>query len=184
MRVFRRVVLLICAGAIAAAPASGQESGESGADRAAKRLGVNLSGGEPMSIASESLEVVPAEAGGSEKVVFTTNVKVVQGDMSLYCDWLEAIYPEGTGQGRPDRITARGNVRIVQAGSEALCSEAVFDNTACRAECSREGGRALLRRGDDEIEADVISFDLCNGVVKAKGGAVVRVRSSEEKSAE
>ena len=36
--------------------------------------------------------------------------------------------------------------------------------------------RASLHRGEDVIEADEIFFDLCKGLVKARGGASVRVR--------
>ena len=160
-------------------------AGAEEADTAAERLGLAMDSGAPLEIRADELEALP-DATGRDRVIFQQNVRVWQGDMLLHCNWLEAIYPkrpEGSETpvgGQPERITARGAVRIVQAGNEAHCSEAVFDNQTCSAECTASDGRATLRRGDDVIEADRIFFDLCKGVLKARGNVRIQARPAEE----
>jgi lipopolysaccharide transport protein LptA len=167
---------VVLAGALAI-PATAQEPSES----AARRLGLSLDSAEEMTIRSDALEAAP-DASGRDRVVFQDNVVVEQGSMKLHCDWLEAVYPKradgSQARGKPEQITARGSVRIVQSGSEARCSQAVFSNQACSAECVTPGGKATLSRGGDVIEADRIVFDLCKGVLKASGGVQIRTQGS------
>jgi lipopolysaccharide transport protein LptA len=147
-------------------------------ESAAARLGVQLQSGTPMKITSDELEMDRAE-GGAEQVIFQQNVRVEQGDLLVYCDWLEALYLEGAS-GQADRITARGSVRILQTGREAFCTEAVFDNVGQTVECTSEGGQSRLRRSEDIIIADRIHFDLKTGKFRATGAVQVEVRSEEE----
>jgi lipopolysaccharide export system protein LptA len=169
---------------LAAPPTAGAQAEET----AAQHLGLTMDSGQPLEIRADELEALP-DARGRDRVIFQQNVRVSQGDMLLQCNWLEAVYPprpEGSDTpvgGQPERITARGAVRIVQAGNQAECSEAVFDNQACSAECTASDGRATLRRGDDVIEADRIFFDLCKGVLKARGNVRIQARPAEEETA-
>ena len=175
MRVLRLIpgALLLAAAALA---------GEQ--DTAVERLGLTMDSKAPLEIRADELEAVP-DTSGRDRVIFQQNVQVSQGDMLLHCNWLEAIYPKRPAGsdtpvgGQPEKITARGAVRIVQAGNEAQCSEAVFDNQACSAECTASDGRATLRRGDDTIEADRIFFDLCKGVLKARGNVRIQAKPAE-----
>lgn len=144
------------------------------------RLGLKFTRDAELVITSDEAEGVKAP-GGRESVVFTKHVKARQGDMKLDCDWLEAVYPEGAA-GRPDKISAKGSVVIVQGSNEAHCAAAQIDNVACTAECQSEGGRATLRRGTDDVEADTIYFDLCKGTVKAIGSVQIRVREKPGES--
>ena len=139
-----------------------------------ERLGLRFTRDAELVINSDEAEGVKAP-GGRESVVFSKHVKANQGDMHLECDWLEAVYPQAAA-GRPDKISAKGSVVIVQGTNEARCSEAHIDNVACTAECRSQGAKATLRRGTDDVEADVIYFDLCKGTVKAVGGVQIRVR--------
>jgi lipopolysaccharide export system protein LptA len=141
---------------------------------AAEKLGLRFTRDAELVITSDEAEGVKRETG-EESVVFSKRVRARQGDMSLECDWLEAVYPQQAG-GRPDRITAKGAVVITQGANQARCSEAVVDNVACTAECRSSGGRAVLRRGTDDVEANAIYFDLCKGTVRAIGDVVIRVR--------
>jgi len=178
LRILARLapLLLLAAHAGAAEPEPGS---------AAKRLGLVMDSGAPIEIRADELEALP-DASGRDRVIFQQNVRVSQGDMVLHCNWLEALYPRrpaGSATpvgGQPERITARGAVRIVQAGNEAHCSEAVFDNQACSAECTASDGRATLRRGSDVIEADRIFFDLCQGVLKARGNVRIQAQGTEK----
>ena len=142
--------------------------------QAAERLGLKFTPNAELVITSDEAEGVKAESG-RQSVVFTNHVKAHQGDMNLVSDWLEAIYPQENAH-RPDDITAKGSVVITQGTNEAHCVEAHIDNVACTAECRSSGGKATLTRGTDDVEADVIYFDLCKGTVKAVGGVQVRVR--------
>ena len=130
-----------------------------------------------MTIDSDELEVVRDDSG-RERVVFRNRVRVVQGDLYLDCDWLEALYPKGAG-GRPTQIVARGSVRIRQRDSEVLCTQAVFEDKACTAVCTGSPGPAELRRGENVIKGDEIVFNLCTGHLKVRGGARVRVMPKE-----
>lgn len=141
---------------------------------AAEKLGLRFTPDAELVITSDEAEGVKKQSG-EESVVFNKKVRARQGDMSLECDWLEAVYPQQAG-GRPDKITARGSVVITQGANQARCSEATVDNLACTAECRSSGERALLRRGSDDVEANAIYFDLCKGTVRAIGNVVIRVR--------
>ena len=136
----------------------------------ADRLGLNLQQEQPITITAESLEASRDDAGG-ERILFQKDVRVVQGDLSLDCDWLQAWYPEGTGS-RPDKVVARGNVRIRQTETEVRCSQAVFTDATCKAVCTSSMGPAVVTRGDSLIEGERITLDLCSGVLKVKGGRV------------
>lgn len=141
---------------------------------AADRLGLRFTPNAELVITADLAEGMKTESG-QESVIFSQNVRASQGDMRLECDWLEAVYPKDAS-GRPDRITARGSVVMTQGTNQARCSEASVDNVACTAECRSAGERALLRRGQDDVEANAIYFDLCKGTVRAVGDVLIRVR--------
>ncbi len=165
-----------------AAPQEGAPPAESGPAMArnAERFGLVLSKGAPLTISSEELDLTRQEDGG-ERVVFRKQVDVVQGDLRIRCDWLEALYPQGTA-GPPSRITARGHVRIEQAETEVRCGEAVFENSVCKAVCTGIEQPAALRRGDNVIRGERILFDLCSGQLTVRGAARVQVREGGEGS--
>jgi len=155
---------------------------------AVDRLGLRFTPDAELVITADLAEGAKTEAG-QESVVFSQHVRATQGDMRLECDWLQAVYPKAAS-GRPDRITARGSVLMTQGTNQARCTEASIDNVACTAECTSTGTRASLRRGQDDIEANAIYFDLCKGTVRAVGDVLIRVRErpgekpSEPKPAE
>lgn len=135
------------------------------------RLGFSLTKGAPMTINAEELEAMRDEKTGRERVVFRGDVEVLQGDLRVDCDWLEILYPGGSG-GKASRVNARGSVRIKQFGNELRCTEAVMDNEACTAECISAEGPASLRRGEEIVEGEKILIDLCKGILKVRGAKV------------
>ncbi len=159
------------------APAQ-EETAPTPAESAAARLGIQIQSGGEMNIRSAELTAERDESG-AERIVFEKNVVVDQGDLQITCDWLEAIYLDGAG-GQADRITARGSVRILQAGREALCTDAAFDNVEQTMECTARTGKARLTRGEHVIKADRIYFDLKTGKFRASGGVQIEVRSEGE----
>ena len=158
--------------------ASGTAGEEESAEGAAARFGLNLSGDAPTSIRAEQLEA-SQDASGRERVIFEGKVEVEQGPLRIFCDWLEATYSE-SGKGGPERLVARGRVRILEGGREARCTEAIFERVRNRAVCRSSTGPASLRRGDDVVEGEEIVFDLARSTVRVSGGAVVRVAPREE----
>jgi lipopolysaccharide export system protein LptA len=144
------------------------------AGEAVDRLGLRFTPNAELVITADVAEGTKTPTG-QESVTFSKNVRASQGDMRLAADWLEAVYPKNAS-GRPDRITARGSVVMSQGANEARCSEASVDNVACTAECKSAGERASLRRGQDDVEANSIFFDLCKGTVRAVGDVLIRVR--------
>jgi lipopolysaccharide export system protein LptA len=141
---------------------------------AVDRLGLRFTPNAELVITADVAEGVKTETG-QESVIFSQHVRASQGDMTLECDWLEAVYPKNAS-GRPDRITARGSVVMTQGTNQARCTEASVDNVACTAECRSSGTRASLHRGQDDVEANAIYFDLCKGTVRAVGDVLIRVR--------
>jgi lipopolysaccharide export system protein LptA len=164
---------------LAAGPSAADEPKNT--SQAAERLGLKFTPNAELVITSDEAEGVKAE-DGRQSVVFTKHVKAHQGDMNLACDWLEAIYPQQAAH-RPDHISAKGSVVITQGTNEAHCMEAQIDNVACTADCRSTGSKATLTRGTDDVEADVIYFDLCKGTVKAVGSVQIRVREKPDDSA-
>jgi lipopolysaccharide transport protein LptA len=126
----------------------------------------------PMSIESQSLDAV--RDGGKRRMVFQGNVNVVQGNLSIKCDRLDAFYPAEANQ--PDRLTCTGNVRLKQGDQRARCNEAHYDRANNRLTCK---GDAVLIDGDNELHGSYIDIDLTTETMHVKGGARVIIQSEE-----
>ncbi len=123
---------------------------------------------EPISIESDELEAEMAE--GKKAFIFKRNVRVVQGDMVLMTDELEAFYPKGSND--PDRLVARGNVVMEQEENKLVCDEAVYDRNADQLICT---GNAVMTSGADSLSGDKIEFGIESGAVKVFGAVQVNV---------
>lgn len=171
------IPLLVLLLALLAPTAAAEEP--AGAEQAVSRLGLALDSGAEMSIRSDELELVRGE-DGQERVVFRNSVTAVQGSLEIKCDWLEAVYPAASGRseggsGGPDRITARGGVRIRQQGVELWCAEATFDRRTQRALCRGGTEEARLRRDGGVVTGKEIRFDGKTGLFKVRGDASVTI---------
>ena len=153
---------------LAATPAAAQSAVEA----AAGELGLFFDPTRGMEIESQELQAEQAEQGG-DRIVFRGGVSAVQGATRLTCDWLEARY--GAAGGAAERVTARGNVRLVGEQTRIACAELVYDGPACRVTCRGENPPASLERGDDALRGGEIEFDLCTKAVRVRGGAAIRV---------
>ncbi len=182
----RAILLASALALVGIRPSLAEEVGQAGPspeiplERTAQRLGLEVSRDAPITITADELDVVRNESG-QERVIFRRNVSVVQGELRLKCDWLEAEYPDGAG-GQARRIVAHGAVRMLQNDSEVRCTQAVFDNDACTAVCTSSNGSAELRRGENVIQGDQIVFNLCTGHLKVRGRARVEIKPEEEGS--
>lgn len=126
----------------------------------------------PVSIAADELEVIE-QADGSRTLSFRGKVRVSQADLSVRADQLEAVY--GAGQKQPDRLSARGNVRVRKGEREARCDRAVY---ARRAQTIRCVGNARVRDQADEVRGDVIVFDLEASRITVDGATEVALTPS------
>lgn len=109
---------------------------------------------EPIEIQGDQLDAETVEGG--RRLSFAGNVEAEQGDIHLTCDRLEAFYP--TGESQPERIVARGNVRIEQGERSATCVEAVFHRAEDRIVCT--GAPAELTERCSRAQAEMITFYL------------------------
>jgi lipopolysaccharide transport protein LptA len=150
------------AGATAPAVSSGISLGKEGSPFGFQQWNSK----DPLKIKSDQLEAVQKE--GRRTIVFKQNVHVEQGDLSIKCGTLEAFYPKDGNQ--PERLVARGRVRMAQAssGQAASCDLAVYDRTRDRFTCK---GNASFRDGENTLRGSEIEVDLKRETVKVSGGA-------------
>jgi lipopolysaccharide export system protein LptA len=127
---------------------------------------------DPISINSDELEVLP-QAGG-RRLVFSRNVEVLQGDISLTADRLEAVYPPGASQ--PDLLLASGRVRVSQGDRRGSCEEARYERASQTIVCR---GRAEVVQGCDRVRGEEIEFDLEHERVKVSGAASVVIQPED-----
>jgi lipopolysaccharide transport protein LptA len=123
----------------------------------------------PLSIKSDSLDA--AQQGGRRTLVFQNGVHVTQGDLTLECDRLEAIYPPDANQ--PDRLVARGSVHAVQGRQQAWCDQAVYDRAKQRLTCE---GNARFQDAGNQLAGRVIDIDLARETINVTGGAEVLIQ--------
>ncbi|MAJ58937.1 MAG: hypothetical protein CBC48_02625 [bacterium TMED88] len=156
-------------------PAFGAQQGEG--SKAESFLGLSEGLGEEMTIESESLEIRRL-AGDRRLLVFEKGVFVQQADLSLYADALRAFY--GPDDSEPERLEARGDVRVVLRDQRAWCEEADFDRSLDQIIC-RIGAR--LERGCDRVWGESIVLDLTEERARVLGGAKVQIRDGGEEGA-
>ena len=103
----------------------------------AQSTSFQLSSDEPVQIQADKLDVKDQEG----RAIFTGNVEVVQGDLSLRSSTMTVFYQsEGQGQGSPagglggagdiDRIEASGGVRVRRGQQVATGDRATFDQAS------------------------------------------------------
>jgi len=129
-------------------------------------FGIRFDSDRPVEIRSDQLE--SSKLDGTRKLLFTKNVVVVQDDLTIRSDRLEAYYPPETSQ--PSRMIASGHVSLSNGDYDARCDEATYERTADTLTCR---GNAEMREGDDCVAGKWIVFDLEADTVKVGGGATV-----------
>jgi lipopolysaccharide transport protein LptA len=127
---------------------------------------------QPIEIESDELEFFSLEDAG-RRLVFTRNVRVVQGSTMLTANHLEALYPGGGSQ--PDRLVARGAVEISQPERHARCERAVYVRAEERLTCE---GRAELVYRCDIVRGNSIQFDLAADRARVIGAATVVINAA------
>ena len=122
-------------------------------------------GSAPISIKSRTLEAT--EVNGNRRLVFSGDVNVVQGDLTMTSDRLTADYPKGASE--PSRLVAQGSVRIIQGNQEARCDKGTFQRAEELLLCC---GHAELRSGASRVRGKCIEFDLANQTLRIEDATV------------
>lgn len=130
---------------------------------------------DPLSIQSEEMEALQT-GDGTRRFLFRRNVRLVQGDMRVFSDRMEAFYPSGTNGG-PNRMVATGSVRLRQSGRKAKCERATVYTRERRVVC--EGRDAELVQGTDRVRGREIEFFLDTNRMLVRGGADVFLEPGE-----
>ena len=125
-------------------------------------------GRQPIEITADRLNA----DSGTESVTFEGNVVAIQADVTLHADRLFAEYSRG--QNAIEKITAEGNVRVVQEGREARAAQAVFYNLEQRIVLS---GGADLKQGENTLKGDTVTIYLRENRSVVTGGESGRVRA-------
>jgi lipopolysaccharide transport protein LptA len=130
----------------------------------------------PISISADELEALSRK--GQRELEFRGQVKVVQGQLSLRSDRLQAFYPAGGSQ--PERLVADGSVQLVRGESRARCDHAIYEVTRDLLVCR---GNAELQDGPNQLRGDSVEFDLAQDRVVVKGNAYVVVHPEPDAEA-
>lgn len=130
----------------------------------------------PIQIRSDELEVIEEEE--NRHLVFTRNVQVVQGDVTLHADRLEAFYLAGASQ--PQRLIAKGSVRVDQQGRIAHCDRAEYLRDERILVCS---GHAVLIQGCNRVRGERIQIDLAGERARVTGAPSVVIYPEVEAGA-
>jgi lipopolysaccharide transport protein LptA len=152
-----------------AAPAGGApavSAARGAAPSGSGTFGMAFDSDRPLSIHSDELQSI--RNGESRKFVFTKNVVVVQDEMTIRSNRLEAIYPPKSSH--PSRMVATGRVRMTNGDNEARCDQATYERAKDMLVCR---GNAELQEGADCVTGNWIEFDLAAETVKVGGGATV-----------
>ncbi len=163
------------------APSAGASADAATGSAAPEGSGIALIPGvsrdDPISINSDELEVLP-QAGG-RRLVFSHNVEVLQGGITLTADRLEAVYPQGASQ--PDLLVASGNVRVSQGDRRGRCDRATYERALHTIVCR---GKAEIVQGCDQVRGEEIEFDLGQERVRVKGAASVVIQPEGDEGSE
>ena len=160
MRVAARGVVFLLLLAVLAVPDGIAE------EKKAVRLGEM--GRQPIEVTADRLNADSA----SESVTFEGNVVAIQADVTLHADRLFAEYSRE--ERNIEKITAEGNIRVIQGGREARAARAVFYNLEQRIVLT---GGADLAQGENTLQGDTVTIYLRENRSVVTGGEGGRVRA-------
>lgn len=145
---------------LALVPAAGVRA--QGADPLAG-MGTNTK--DPIQIESDALTILDKD----KKAVFSGNVNVVQGEMTMKAQTLVVFYtggpatpgapatPAGAGGSQISRIEAEGAVSLRQKDQTASGQKAVYDAAEQKV---RLTGNVVLSQGTNVVQGDALEVDL------------------------
>ena len=125
-------------------------------------------GDRPIDISADRLSADSTKG----TVAFEGNVVVTQEDVTLHADRVLAEYSRDAKA--VEKITAEGNVRVIQGGREARSARAVFYNLEQRIVLS---GGADLAYGENTLAGDTMTIYIRENRSVVTGGQGGRVRA-------
>ena len=129
----------------------------------------------PVEVTADSLRINRATGNA----VFSGNVRIVQGQLTLAADEVEVFYNEDNANDEPiERVLATGNVVMVNGPESAEAGRAEFrpaENSLVM------DGSVLLTQGRVILSGDRLVMDLLtgNGVVEGRVRSVLQPAGSE-----
>jgi lipopolysaccharide export system protein LptA len=124
---------------------------------------------QPVAIESTSLEVRDKD----KMATFSGNVKLVQGDTTMYCKTMVVFYEQGAGGAGPKtaqpgpggnqqikRIEAKGNVKVIQKDQVATGDNGVYDTATNKVTLL---GNVAITQGPQVVKGDALAVDLETG---------------------
>ncbi len=147
-------------------PGAGGARGARAEERPATRSGEF--GKSPIDITADHLSADSAK----ESVTFEGNVVVKQDDVTLQAD---RVFAEYSRESRSvEKITAEGNVRVIQGQRDARAARAVFYNLEQRIVLT---GGANLEYGENTLKGETMTIYLRENRSVVTGGEGGRVRA-------
>jgi len=165
-RVLAAALAVFALQAAGAWPGAGGPGGARAEERPATRAGDF--GKSPIDITADRLSADSAK----ESVTFEGNVVVKQDDVTLQAD---RVFAEYSREARSvEKITAEGNVRVIQGKREARAARAVFYNLEQRIVLT---GGADLAYGENTLKGETMTIYLRENRSVVSGGEGGRVRA-------
>lgn len=180
-RMQKRVAFSVVALMLAASPASAQQprqggSTVTGVPNAVQGFSQNRD--KPIRIDATSLEVRDKDKAAT----FTGNVKVVQGDTTMYCKVLVVFYEQGgqsggdkgamktaapgpAGSSSVRRLEARGGVRVEQKDQVVTGDLGIFDTKTNQVTVT---GNVVLTQAQNVLKGERLVVDMTTGISKVE----------------
>ncbi|WP_085867669.1 lipopolysaccharide transport periplasmic protein LptA [Pseudoruegeria aquimaris] len=129
---------------------------------------------KPVDVTADQLEVDQADGAA----IFSGNVLVTQGEMTLSADTLRVEYAEAGSDaaGGISRLIATGNVVLVNGPDAAEAAEAVYTIATGIVEMQ---GNVLLTQGPNVISSERMTANLETGTARLDGRVRTTLKSSQ-----
>jgi len=162
-------VLIVVGCAIGVADAQPRSSSGQQPSQPNALQGFSQNRNQPVNIESTTLEVRDKD----KMATFLGNVKLVQGDTTMYCKTLVVYYEQGggnaagpttqaggSGNQQIKRIEAKGNVKVTQKDQVATGDSGVYDTAANKVTLN---GNVVITQGPQVVKGDQLWVDLETG---------------------
>jgi lipopolysaccharide export system protein LptA len=141
---------------------------------------------QPVTIESATLEVRDKD----KTATFLGNVKLVQGDTTMYCKTLVVFYEQGAGDAvapapapagpggnqQVKRIEAKGSVKVTQKDQVATGDNGVYDTAANKVTLN---GNVAISQGQSVVTGDRLWVDLETGYSRVEGNVRMLTQQSQ-----
>lgn len=139
------IVLAALLAVIAPLPAAAQVSALKGLDTSA-----------PIDVDAARIEIQDA----ANQAVFTGDVVIRQGKLTLYADSVKVLYTRKSGDPQMQRLDARGNVRLVSPTEKASANIGIYDVDG---RIITMTGNVVLDRGGSTLKGERLVLNLVTG---------------------